>query len=166
SERDISEKIALGLTQPSASRESQFDQRLFNQSSGMSSGFGAEDTYNLYDKPLFSGSSAAAIYRPKKALDEHQDAIPGVRTDRIERIVDGASMSRGPHKGFQGTEGGSAGGSGRDGPVQFEREEEDVFGIDEFMSTAKRGRDELSFHLVEYDSQTNNSLKKNNSDDG
>ncbi|KAJ3355112.1 mRNA splicing protein [Entophlyctis luteolus] len=141
SERDISEKIALGLTQPSASRESQFDQRLFNQSSGMSSGFGAEDSYNLYDKPLFTGSSANAIYRPKKAIDDHQEAVPGVRTDRIERIVEGGSMTRGPHKGFQGTEGGPGRG-GRDGPVQFEREDEDVFGIDEFMSTAKRGRDE------------------------
>ncbi|KAJ3019508.1 UNVERIFIED_CONTAM: Puff-specific protein Bx42 [Siphonaria sp. JEL0065] len=144
-DRDISEKIALGLTQPSASRESQFDQRLFNQSAGMSSGFGGEDSYNLYDKPLFAGSSANAIYRPKKAVDDHQDAIPGVRTDRIERIVenggqDGGSMSRGPHKGFKGTDGPSG---SRDGPVQFEREEdEDVFGIDEFMSTAKRGRED------------------------
>ncbi|KAI9339894.1 SKIP/SNW domain-containing protein [Obelidium mucronatum] len=145
-DRDISEKIALGLTQPTASRESQFDQRLFNQSSGMSSGFAGEDSYSLYDKPLFAGSSANVIYRPKKAMDDHQDAIPGVRTDRIERIVEsggangGGSMSRGPHKGFQGTDG--PGGS-RDGPVQFEKEEdEDVFGIDEFMSTAKRGRED------------------------
>ncbi|KAJ3083252.1 mRNA splicing protein [Rhizoclosmatium hyalinum] len=144
-DRDISEKIALGLTQPSASRESQFDQRLFNQSSGMSSGFGGDDTYGIYDKPLFAGSSANAIYRPKKAMDDHQDHVPGVRTDRIERIVDGGgggegSMSRGPHRGFKGTEGG-VGGS-RDGPVQFEREDDDVFGIDEFMSTAKRGRED------------------------
>ncbi|KAJ3002098.1 UNVERIFIED_CONTAM: mRNA splicing protein, partial [Siphonaria sp. JEL0065] len=143
-DRDISEKIALGLTQPSASRESQFDQRLFNQSAGMSSGFGGEDSYGIYDKPLFAGSSANAIYRPKKAMDDHQDAIPGIRTDRIERIVessgqDSGSMSRGPHKGFKGTDGPSG---SREGPVQFEREEdEDVFGIDEFMSTAKRGRE-------------------------
>ncbi|KAJ3063453.1 Puff-specific protein Bx42 [Podochytrium sp. JEL0797] len=144
-DRDISEKIALGLTQPTASRESQFDQRLFNQSSGMSSGFGGEDSYSIYDKPLFAGSSANAIYRPKKAMDDHQDIVPGVRTDRIERIVEGggeggSGMTRGPHKGFKGTEGGGS----RDGPVQFEKEEEDVFGIDEFMSTAKRGREEES----------------------
>ncbi|KAI8611106.1 SKIP/SNW domain-containing protein [Chytriomyces sp. MP71] len=144
-DRDISEKIALGLTQPSASRESQFDQRLFNQSSGMSSGFGGEDSYSIYDKPLFSGGSAAAIYRPKKAMDEHQDAVPGVRTDRIERIVEsggegGGSMSRGPHRGFKGTEEGGS----RDGPVQFEREEEDLFGIEDFMSSAKRGREDQS----------------------
>jgi hypothetical protein len=31
----------------------QFDQRLFNQTAGMDSGFGAEDGYSLYDKPLF-----------------------------------------------------------------------------------------------------------------
>ncbi|KAJ3238060.1 mRNA splicing protein [Chytriomyces hyalinus] len=145
SDRDISEKIALGLTQPTTSKESQFDQRLFNQSSGMSSGFAGEDSYSVYDKPLFAGSSSAAIYRPKKAVDDHQDSIPGVRTDRIERIVDGGnaeggsgSMTRGPHKGFKGTEGGGS----RDGPVQFEREEDDVFGIEDFMSTAKRGRED------------------------
>ncbi|KAJ3114423.1 SNW domain-containing protein 1, partial [Physocladia obscura] len=107
-------KVALGHTQLSASRELQFDQRLFNQLFGTSSGFGTEDLYNPYDKPLFSaGSSVTAIYRPKKTLDEHQDAIPVVHTDRIERIVDGASMSREPHKGFQGT----VGGRGCDGPV-------------------------------------------------
>jgi exonuclease V gamma subunit len=31
-ERDVSEKIALGMAQPSMSQELQLDQRLFNQS--------------------------------------------------------------------------------------------------------------------------------------
>ncbi|KAI9323931.1 SKIP/SNW domain-containing protein [Zopfochytrium polystomum] len=145
-ERDVSEKIALGLAQPTVSRDSMFDQRLFNQSSGLSSGFVSEDAYALYDKALFTGSAANAVYRPRKAGgDDRDEGVPGVRTDRIESIVDSANMTRGPHKGFKGTEGGAAAaGGGRDGPVQFEKEadEEDPFGLDQFMaSAAKRGRD-------------------------
>ncbi|KND00868.1 mRNA splicing protein PRP45 [Spizellomyces punctatus DAOM BR117] len=127
-DRDISEKIALGLAQPTMSKESMFDQRLFNQDQGMGSGFGAEDSYNLYDKPLFQGSSANAIYRPKKA----EEAVGGVAAEKIEKML-GES---GPHRGFQGADG-----AVRDGPVQFEREQADIYGIDEFLSTAKRGRD-------------------------
>ena len=159
-ERDISEKIALGLAQPTLSKDSMFDQRLFNQSSGMSSGFGGEDAYNIYDKALFTGSSSAAIYRPKRTTAEGggddlvSNAIPGVRADRIERIVDGAAAgggssssgsSKAPHRGFQGAEGGGRGGTARDGPVQFEKEldEADPFGLEQFMTSAKRGKEEI-----------------------
>lgn len=65
--RDISEKIALGLAKPTMSKDSMLDSRLFNQES-LSGSFADEDSYNLYDKPLFSGSSAAAaIYKPRGA---------------------------------------------------------------------------------------------------
>ncbi|KAJ3006580.1 SNW domain-containing protein 1 [Thoreauomyces humboldtii] len=129
-DRDISEKIALGLAQPSVSKDAMFDQRLFNQSQGISSGFNTEDSYDLYDKPLFQGSTANAIYRPKKA----EETATSVAADKLERMI---GDKAGPSRGFQGAEG-----EVRDGPVQFEREEQaDVFGIDEFMSTAKRGRD-------------------------
>lgn len=40
-----------------------YDQRLFNQTSGLEAGFGDEDDYNLYDKPLFTDRSAASIYK-------------------------------------------------------------------------------------------------------
>jgi len=36
-ERDISEKIALGQAQPTMAKESMYDQRLFNQTSGLDS---------------------------------------------------------------------------------------------------------------------------------
>ncbi|KAL2915865.1 mRNA splicing protein [Polyrhizophydium stewartii] len=134
SERDISEKIALGLAKPTMSKDTLFDQRLFNQSAGLSSGFGADDAYGLYDKPLFQGSSAAAIYRPKRVESE---VAAGVHTDKIERLLG----DQAPHKGFKGAEGGGPGASGslRDGPVAFEKEA-DVFGFDDFMTAAKRGR--------------------------
>lgn len=72
-ERDISEKIALGQAQPT-SREAMFDQRLFNQVSGLESGFGEEDDYNLYDKPLFADRTAASIYKGVKEVNEDEDA--------------------------------------------------------------------------------------------
>jgi SNW domain-containing protein 1 len=71
--RDISEKIALGMHKASGklTGESMFDSRLFNQSAGITSGFGAEDDYNTFTKPLFDrGEAAGSIYRPKKADDD------------------------------------------------------------------------------------------------
>ncbi|KAI9105748.1 SKIP/SNW domain-containing protein [Phlyctochytrium arcticum] len=127
-ERDISEKIALGLAQPTMSKEAMFDSRLFNQAQGIGAGFGGDDAYDLYDKPLFQGSSANAIYKPKKA----EEGVVGVSTEKLEQMLG----DNGPHRGFQGTDG-----PARQGPVQFEKEQADVFGIDEFMSTAKRGRE-------------------------
>jgi hypothetical protein len=42
-ERDVSEKIALGQMPRGAAAEVMYDQRLFNQSEGLSAGFGADD---------------------------------------------------------------------------------------------------------------------------
>ena len=41
-----------------------------------------------------------------------------------------------PDKGFAGTDRGQR----RDGPVQFEKEEEDPFGLDKFLTEAKKGK--------------------------
>lgn len=40
-----------------------YDQRLFNQTAGLSHGFGDDEEYNLYDKPLFTDRAAASIYK-------------------------------------------------------------------------------------------------------
>ncbi|RKO90571.1 hypothetical protein BDK51DRAFT_30658, partial [Blyttiomyces helicus] len=125
--------IALGLAQPTLSKESMFDQRLFNQSAGLSSGFGADDSYDLYDKPLFQGSASAAVYRPSRGKPD--ESLGGMAADRVERLL---GEGGGPHRGFQGAEGGPGG--ARDGPVQFEEEAGDVFGFAEFMGAAKKGR--------------------------
>ena len=76
-ERDISEKIALGQAQPS-SRETMFDQRLFNQTSGLDAGFGEEDDYNLYDKPLFTDRTAASIYKNVKEIPQEDEDVPAM----------------------------------------------------------------------------------------
>lgn len=68
--RDISEKIALGLAQPTMSKDMMYDQRLFNQSEGVTSGLMDEEAYNVYDKPLFNHSQASSIYRYRKDGDD------------------------------------------------------------------------------------------------
>ena len=74
----MSEKIALGVLKGSSqlAGEGLFDSRLFNQSSGMDAGFGAEDDYNTYTRPLFAASEvASSIYRPKASdADVYGDA--------------------------------------------------------------------------------------------
>eukprot|EP01083_Nonionella_stella_P048431 129479_1 len=54
-ERDVSEKIALGQ-HVGRSKDSLYDQRLFNQDQGMSAGFRGEESYDIYDKPLFKST--------------------------------------------------------------------------------------------------------------
>lgn len=64
--------------------EVMYDQRLFNQDQGMSSGFGAEDSYNVFDKPLFADRSAAGgLYRPKQ-VDDEEAAEAAIRTDKFK----------------------------------------------------------------------------------
>ena len=65
-ERDITERIALGQAQPTKSDQVMFDQRLYNQTSGIGTGFGDEDDYNIYDKPLFSDKTSQSIYKGLK----------------------------------------------------------------------------------------------------
>jgi SNW domain-containing protein 1 len=125
-DRDISEKVALGLTRPSVQKEGMYDQRLFNQSQGMSSGFEGNDSYSIYDKPLFD--TQKSIYRPKK---DDKIKVGGIDEEKLKNMV------KSGHRGFEGAD---QDGQVRDGPVKFEKE--DVFGTDEFMSTVKRGRDE------------------------
>lgn len=83
--RDISEKIALGLAKPTASKESMFDQRLYNQSAGIDSGFRGEDAYDVYDKPLFRGTAADSIYRP--SLGQDSDKYGGGDADEIGQML-------------------------------------------------------------------------------
>lgn len=69
--RDISEKVALGLAKPTQSSETMYDSRLFNQTSGMDTGFNED---NPYDKPLFAAQDAInSIYRPRAQMDADDD---------------------------------------------------------------------------------------------
>lgn len=129
SERDISEKVALGQAQPTISNEVMYDQRLFNQTSGLGEGFGHEDDYTVYDKPLFTDRTAASIYRNNKEVPEDDDGDDSKPKAGIDKVY-----SKEPHKGFQGAERGGP----RSKPIAFERHDDDIFGLDSFMEPKKK----------------------------
>ncbi|PWN45612.1 hypothetical protein IE81DRAFT_336153 [Ceraceosorus guamensis] len=130
--RDISEKVALGLAKPTNTSD-QVDSRLFNQES-YSAGFGDDESYNTFDKPLFQGSSAAqTLYRRpagNSAVDVYaateEAANEAMRNDRF---------GLGKGKAFEGADLQEE----RSGPVQFEKDTSDPFAIDAFLDDAKRG---------------------------
>jgi SNW domain-containing protein 1 len=138
--RDISEKIALGLAKPSTNKESMLDSRLFNRES-YSSSFGRADSYNLYDKPLFQGSSAAAaIYKPR-GNNADDEAYGGGTTEGITDALQNDRFALGTAK-FEG----ASEQPEREGPVQFEKDVSlsaaqvaDPFGLTQFMDDAKKG---------------------------
>lgn len=97
--RDISEKVALGLAKPTAQAESMYDSRLFNQTSGFDSGFNED---NPYDKPLFAAQDAiSSIYRPSQNMDEFEDEGAGDRElSKIQKTSRfGEVLGKGTFKG-------------------------------------------------------------------
>eukprot|EP01147_Barroeca_monosierra_P008996 gene8996-1327_t len=127
-ERDVTERIALGLGGPTSKGVS-YDTRLYGQSSGISSGFADDDQYNVYDKPM-RGTQAQSIYRPtrRKEVDADKEYEDIRTTDRFRA-----------DKGFSGAD---SGGSRVSGPVQFEKHKaaDDIdIGLDSFLSEAKEG---------------------------
>ncbi|KAK0727332.1 putative puff-specific nuclear protein Bx42 [Lasiosphaeria miniovina] len=137
--RDISEKIALGLAKPTQSAEGMYDSRLFNQSSGFDSGFNED---NPYDKPLFAAQDAiSSIYRPRANAEEDDEADGDQELSKIQKSNRfGEALGRGTFKGTEEVE-------AREGPVQFEKDvaAADPFNVDKFLSevqqssTSKRG---------------------------
>jgi len=130
-DRDISEQIALGLPNKEQSQEQLYDQRLFSKGAeeGTSSGFGEEDSYNVYDQPWRKSDATSSIYRPSKKGYEDIDSD-------LQSYMKGSSKRFVPDKEFDGTDTSQV----RDGPVQFEKEEEDPFQLDKFLQEAKTGR--------------------------
>ena len=119
--RDISEKIALGQHTGKGGGEgaAAYDNRLFNQSAGIGSGFGADDSYDAYSKPMFDQSAARnAIYRPKA----EEGAAYGTAEEQLEKLQNTSRFRA--DKGFAGAEGGNGAGAQSSGPrsepVQFE----------------------------------------------
>lgn len=129
-DRDISEQIALGQHPAAATvstGDSVFDERLFDRTAGIAAGYagGEDDVYNLYDQPLFAATNALhMIYKPRAgAVDEDgadmKQTFRGRATFADPKSID------------------------QEGPVQFEKApvaKEDPFGVDQFLSEAKRGK--------------------------
>ncbi|CAK9153140.1 unnamed protein product [Ilex paraguariensis] len=136
-DRDVSEKVALGMATTGAGRggEVMYDQRLFNQEKGMDSGFATADQYNVYDKGLFTAQpTLSTLYRPKKDVDND---MYGGADEQMEKIMKTDRFK--PDKAFVGT---SEKTGPRDRPVEFEKEAEeaDPFGLDQFLTEVKKGK--------------------------
>ncbi|KAH0970536.1 hypothetical protein GBA52_022692 [Prunus armeniaca] len=135
-DRDISEKVALGMASDGASRggEVMYDQRLFNQDKGMESGFATDDQYNVYDKGLSTAPpTLSTLYRPKKDVDNEMYGTADEQFDKVKK-----TDRFKPDKGFGGAAE-RAGPRGR--PVEFEKdaaEEADPFGLDRFLTEVKQ----------------------------
>ena len=97
------------------------DSRLYNQSAGMDSGFGAEDDYNVYTKHMFDrdGAASAGIYRPTRG----EGAVDA--DEQYAKLRAGSTTKFQPDRSFKGADGGAAAAAGsaahRTAPVQFER---------------------------------------------
>ncbi|TVY50850.1 Pre-mRNA-processing protein 45 [Lachnellula cervina] len=142
--RDISEKVALGLAKPTASSESMFDSRLFNRTSGFDSGFNEDQAY---DKPLFQAHDAInSIYRPRQDMDDGDDEEAAEaemgKIQKAKRFAD--ALGKGTFKGAADVE-------AREGPVQFEKDtgDGDVFNVDDFLSKVGESSNKREYGLQE-----------------
>ena len=152
--RDISEKVALGLAKPTQSSESMWDSRLFNQTSGFDTGFNEDQAY---DKPLFAAQDAiSSIYRPRANVDDDEEEDGGKEYDKIAKGNRFEVLGK-AKEGFKGAADAEVsttklscrvhftnlgGMQARDGPVQFEKDTTnatDPFHIDDMIRDVTGG---------------------------
>ncbi|KAA8643018.1 hypothetical protein EYZ11_003657 [Aspergillus tanneri] len=140
--RDISEKVALGLAKPTQSSETMYDSRLFNQTSGMDTGFNED---NPYDKPLFAAQDAInSIYRPQAQVDVDDDEGGEGEISKIQKSGRFEVLGK-AKEGFRG----AADAEDRDGPVQFEKDTADPFGIDSMIADVTSGAGQKRYGIQE-----------------
>ncbi|CAL5871259.1 uncharacterized protein PFLUO_LOCUS5507 [Penicillium psychrofluorescens] len=141
--RDISEKVALGLAKPTQSSESMWDSRLFNQTSGMHAGFNED---NPYDKPLFAAQDAInSIYRPRAQVDADDEEEAGEgEMSKLQKTNRFEVLGR-AKEGFKG----AADAEERQGPVQFEKDTADPFGIDSMIADVTSGAGQKRYGIQE-----------------
>ncbi|XP_019095070.1 PREDICTED: SNW/SKI-interacting protein-like [Camelina sativa] len=135
-DRDVSEKVALGMANTGGrGGEVMYDQRLFNQEKGMSSGFATDDQYNVYGEGLFTAQATlSTLYRPKKNMD---DDMYGSADEKLDKLKSTDKFK--PDKAFSGLVSEKTGKRGR--PVEFEKEDEqDPFGLVQWASDLKKGK--------------------------
>ncbi|KAJ1258615.1 hypothetical protein BS78_10G089700 [Paspalum vaginatum] len=129
-DRDVIERIALGMASTGGAGEVTYDERLFNQDTRMDSGFAADDQYNVYSCRLFGVQPAAlstTLFRPNKH---------------------GGSDMYGymfkPHKGFSGALERPGGERERPcelhGPVESGEAEDPFVELDRYMRKVEEGK--------------------------
>ncbi|KAB8303182.1 hypothetical protein EYC80_004629 [Monilinia laxa] len=156
--RDISEKVALGLAKPTQSTETMFDSRLFNRTSGFDSGFNEDQAY---DKPLFAAQDAiSSIYRPRQNMDDDDDeaAAEGEMAKIQKSNRFGDALGKGTFKGSADVE-------AREGPVQFEKDAGDVFNVDDFLSKVGESSNKREYGLQEGEERSNKRARVDEDDD-
>lgn len=129
--RDVSERVALGLARPSASSkggmgsiEAQFDSRLFGNTPSSAARFNEDQ---VYDSSLFSAREAvSAVYRPRVGAGEQEDEQEWERVAK-ERRFEALGSKRGETEQ-------------RDGPVEFEKDAGDPFGVGEMIQEVQRSK--------------------------
>ena len=145
-DRDVSEKIALGLLTGQGVRkeggnsEALYDARLFNQSEGVGSGFGNDDEYNVYGQAWRSGSGGASvgesIYRPRAGGGGGGGGGVLSSSDADKAI---SSLRAGASSRFSSNTNASSVGQRPAGPVEFERGKTDTgsdpFGLDSLLAS-------------------------------
>lgn len=154
--RDISEKVALGLAKPTA-RGGEIDSRLFNQAP-VNASFGDDEDYNPYDGQLLQGSSAAQAIYSRPTQGGSDEAFGGGTEDGVQdELARNDRFGLGRSKAFSGADYQDQ----RSGPVLFEKDTgpgadgtassrrndattepqtiNDPFQIDQFLDEAKRG---------------------------
>lgn len=146
--RDVSEKIALGIAKPTQSTETMFDSRLFNRTSGFDSGFNEDQAY---DKPLFAAQDAiSSIYRPRQNMDDDDgDDAAEAEMGKIQKSNRfGEALGRGTFKGTEDVE-------AREGPVQFEKDTGDAFAnVDDFLKDVGEGAKKRDYGLQDEERPT------------
>ncbi|ESZ95582.1 transcriptional regulator Cwf13/SkiP [Sclerotinia borealis F-4128] len=166
--RDISEKVALGLAKPTQSAETMFDSRLFNRTSGFDSGFNEDQAY---DKPLFAAQDAiSSIYRPRQNMDDDDDeaAAEGEMAKIQKSNRFGDALGKGTFRGAadvevrnpslimtEGEANFEGGKQAREGPVQFEKDIGDVFNVDDFLSKVGETSNKREYGLQEDEERSN-----------
>jgi SNW domain-containing protein 1 len=174
--RDISEKVALGLAKPTQSSEGMFDSRLFNRTSGFDSGFNEDQAY---DKPLFAAQDAiSSIYRPRQNMDDGDDEDAAEaemgKIQRSNRFAD--ALGKGTFKGAADVEVNFTALRGfktnandvmqaREGPVQFEKDTGDVFNVDEFLSKVGESSNKREYGLLESEDRAAKRARVDEDDD-
>lgn len=116
-ERDISEQVALGVARPNTDDNDVHDQRLYNQSQGLGSGFEDEDDYTVYDKAWKSKASFSNTYRPSNSvIQDSREREEAAKEDKKAPEPESDPLA----------------------PIQFEKDDvEDVFNVESFLRTAK-----------------------------
>ncbi|KAG0617233.1 hypothetical protein M758_5G175300 [Ceratodon purpureus] len=144
-DRDMSEKMALGIIANVGASygELTYEQRLFNQEKGnpMESRLIADDSYNVYDKALFTSQSGlSGLYRPQKHTNHAEEVCGGDAGEQLDKVL--INRFRPARKGFAGA---SERARPLDRPVEFEKDDvgEDPFGLDIFLTELKKGKKAL-----------------------